>query len=78
MPGISGLTALLTGKRLLETGQYKHAIVAGADIISSFILSGFQSFQAISANPANHLMQPATASPGRGGSYYHSFIGLKK
>jgi len=36
---------------LLETGQYKHAIVAGADIISSFILSGFQSFQAISAQP---------------------------
>lgn len=48
---ISGLTALLTGKRLLETGQYKHAIVAGADIITSFILSGFQSFQAISTQP---------------------------
>jgi 3-oxoacyl-[acyl-carrier-protein] synthase-1 len=48
---ISGLTALLTGKRLLEMGQYKHAVVAGADIISSFILSGFQSFQAISARP---------------------------
>ena len=48
---ISGLTALLTGKRLLETGQYKHAVVAGADLISSFILSGFQSFQAISAQP---------------------------
>ncbi|MEP6726264.1 MAG: beta-ketoacyl synthase N-terminal-like domain-containing protein [Bacteroidota bacterium] len=48
---ISGLTALLTGKRLLEMGQYKHAVVAGADIISSFILSGFQSFQAISTQP---------------------------
>ena len=48
---ISGLTALLTGKRLLETGVYKHAVVAGADIISSFILSGFQSFQAVSAQP---------------------------
>ena len=48
---ISGLTALLTGKRLLESGQYKHAVVAGADIITSFILSGFQSFQAISAQP---------------------------
>jgi 3-oxoacyl-[acyl-carrier-protein] synthase-1 len=48
---ISGLTALLTGKRLLEMGRYKHAVVAGADIISSFILSGFQSFQAISARP---------------------------
>lgn len=48
---ISGLTALLTGKRLLETERYKHAIVVGADIISSFILSGFQSFQAISQQP---------------------------
>ena len=48
---ISGLTALLTGKRLLQMGQYDHAIVAGADIISEFILSGFQSFQAISAQP---------------------------
>lgn len=48
---ISGLTALLTAKRLLETGQYAHAVVAGADIISEFILSGFQSFQAISAQP---------------------------
>ena len=48
---ISGLTALLTGKRLLEMGKYKNAVVAGADIISAFILSGFQSFQAISAQP---------------------------
>ncbi len=45
---ISGLTALLTGKRLLETGRYKHAVVTGADVITSFIASGFQSFQAIS------------------------------
>ncbi|MEP7278545.1 MAG: beta-ketoacyl synthase N-terminal-like domain-containing protein [Bacteroidota bacterium] len=48
---ISGLTALLTGKRLLETGFYKNAVVVGADVISSFILSGFQSFQAISPQP---------------------------
>ena len=48
---ISGLTALLTGKRLVEMGRYKHAVVAGADIITSFILSGFQSFQAISTQP---------------------------
>jgi 3-oxoacyl-[acyl-carrier-protein] synthase I len=48
---ISGLTALLTGKRLIEMGRYKHAVVVGADVISTFILSGFQSFQAISAAP---------------------------
>ncbi len=45
---ISGLTALLTGKRLIESGQYENAVVTGADIVSRFVLSGFQSFQAIS------------------------------
>ena len=45
---ISGLLALLTGMRLLQSGQYENIVVAGADIISKFVLSGFQSFQAIS------------------------------
>ena len=48
---ISGLLALLTGMRLIQSGQYHHAVVAGADVISKFVLSGFQSFQAISALP---------------------------
>lgn len=48
---ISGLTALLTAKRLLQAGRYNHAVVVGADVISRFILSGFQSFQAISDRP---------------------------
>ena len=46
---ISGILALITGRRLLQSGKYKHAVVAGADLISTFILSGFHSFQAISA-----------------------------
>ncbi|MFZ1785632.1 MAG: beta-ketoacyl synthase N-terminal-like domain-containing protein [Ferruginibacter sp.] len=45
---ISGILAILTGMRLLQSGQYDHAVVAGADVISKFVLSGFQSFQAIS------------------------------
>ena len=45
---ISGMLAILTGMRLIQSGQYDHAVVAGADVISKFILSGFQSFQAIS------------------------------
>jgi 3-oxoacyl-[acyl-carrier-protein] synthase I len=48
---ISGLTALLTGKRLIESGQYENAVIAGADLVSRFVLSGFQSFQAISEKP---------------------------
>jgi 3-oxoacyl-[acyl-carrier-protein] synthase-1 len=46
---ISGSLALLTGKRLIQSGQYDHAVVVGADVISKFVLSGFQSFQAVSA-----------------------------
>jgi len=48
---ISGLVALITGLRLLQTGQYENAAIVGADVISRFILSGFQSFQAVSAGP---------------------------
>ncbi len=48
---ISGMLALLTGMRLMQSGQYEHAVVAGADVISKFVLSGFQSFQAVSMLP---------------------------
>jgi 3-oxoacyl-[acyl-carrier-protein] synthase-1 len=48
---ISGLLAILTGKRLIQSGQCETAVIAGADIISKFVLSGFQSFQAISPEP---------------------------
>lgn len=48
---ISGIMAMLTGARLLQSGQYENAVVVGADVISKFVLSGFQSFQAISAEP---------------------------
>jgi 3-oxoacyl-[acyl-carrier-protein] synthase I len=48
---ISGLLAILTGMRLIQSGQYDNVVVAGADVISKFVLSGFQSFNAISENP---------------------------
>lgn len=48
---ISGLTATLLGKRLLEAGAYDYAIVCGADVQSEFIVSGFQSLKALSATP---------------------------
>ncbi|MDB5155746.1 MAG: 3-oxoacyl-acyl-carrier-protein synthase [Mucilaginibacter sp.] len=48
---ISGIMAILTGARLLQSGQYETAVVVGADVISKFVLSGFQSFQAISSEP---------------------------
>lgn len=39
---------MLVAKRLIQLGKYDHAIVSGADLISRFVQSGFESFQAIS------------------------------
>lgn len=48
---ISGLQGMITAMRLLQAGLYDHALVCGADLITRFILSGFQSFQAVSPEP---------------------------
>jgi 3-oxoacyl-[acyl-carrier-protein] synthase-1 len=48
---ISGILALVTAMRLIRSGSYNMAVVAGADVISKFVLSGFGSFQAISPGP---------------------------
>jgi len=44
----SGSVAIMVAARLLAAGLYDHAIVSGGDIISEFVISGFQSFQALS------------------------------
>ncbi len=48
---ISGLVAIITGARMIQSGEFENAVIAGADVISKFVLSGFQSFQAISEQP---------------------------
>lgn len=45
---ISGAMALIVGKRMIDAGQYDHAVVVGADVLSRFVISGFQSLQALS------------------------------
>ena len=47
----SGVCAQITAQRLLEAGLYKYAIVVGCDIQTRFIVSGFQSFKALSPEP---------------------------
>lgn len=47
----SGVCAQITAMRLLETGLYQHAVVIGCDIQTRFIVSGFQSFKALSPEP---------------------------
>jgi 3-oxoacyl-[acyl-carrier-protein] synthase-1 len=48
---ISGILGIVTAMRMIRSGQYETVIVSGADVISRFVLSGFQSFNAISAQP---------------------------
>lgn len=47
----SGVCAQITAMRLLEAGMYRHAVVIGCDLQSRFIVSGFQSFKALSPEP---------------------------
>ncbi|MDR3266343.1 MAG: beta-ketoacyl synthase [Tannerella sp.] len=45
---ISGLSALIIAQRALLSGRCDYAIVVGADMLSKFAITGFQSFKALS------------------------------
>lgn len=46
---ISGGLALAIAKRLMKMNNFEQAIVAGGDLVSEFVVSGFNSFQALSS-----------------------------
>lgn len=48
---ISGALAIKAADEFIKGGKFKNAIVVGGDLVSDFVLSGFQSFQAISSFP---------------------------
>ena len=48
---ISGVCAQIEAMRNLESGDYDAVVVVGCDVQSAFIVSGFQSFKALSAEP---------------------------
>lgn len=48
---ISGVAALVLGRRLIAAGLYDTVIVNGTDILTKFVVSGFQSFMSLSENP---------------------------
>ncbi len=48
---ISGLSALVVARKMLLSGQCKHVLVAGCDVLSEFITEGFASFKSISPQP---------------------------
>lgn len=45
---ISGTQAIIKGAEILKNTSFQHVIVCGADCISPFVVSGFQSFKALS------------------------------
>jgi 3-oxoacyl-[acyl-carrier-protein] synthase-1 len=48
---ISGVLALIQAKRYIESGKYDHVVVTGADVITDFIVAGFESFKSMSEKP---------------------------
>jgi 3-oxoacyl-[acyl-carrier-protein] synthase-1 len=48
---ISGVLAIMVGSRLIRSGEYNHIIVAGADLVTEFVLSGFNSFLSLCTGP---------------------------
>jgi 3-oxoacyl-[acyl-carrier-protein] synthase-1 len=49
---ISGVLGIIIAKRLLESDTYENVIVCGVDILTEFVVSGFQSFKAVSSTIA--------------------------
>ncbi|WP_333850648.1 beta-ketoacyl synthase N-terminal-like domain-containing protein [Epilithonimonas sp.] len=44
---VSGVMAIAVAKNMIQAGKYKDAVVIAGDEISEFVISGFNSFQAI-------------------------------
>lgn len=47
---VSGILAISVAKRLIAENKYKHVFVVSGDLVSKFVLSGFDSFQALSSS----------------------------
>ena len=48
---ISGATAQMLAERLIAAGDYDTVVVCGVDILSAFVLAGFESLKAMSPTP---------------------------
>ncbi|WP_027387026.1 beta-ketoacyl synthase N-terminal-like domain-containing protein [Chryseobacterium gregarium] len=48
---VSGVMAIAVAKNMIRTGKYKDAFIIAGDEISEFVVSGFNSFQAIGTGP---------------------------
>lgn len=57
---VSGILAVSVAKRLIQSGMYNNVLIVSGDIVSEFIVSGFQSFQAISDEPCKPFSKNRT------------------
>jgi 3-oxoacyl-[acyl-carrier-protein] synthase-1 len=48
---VSGIAAVSVAKRLIQTDMYDNVFIVAGDEVSKFVLSGFNSFQAMSNSP---------------------------
>jgi 3-oxoacyl-[acyl-carrier-protein] synthase I len=48
---VSGILAVAVAKRMIQSQMYDHVFVVAGDLVSEFVLSGFNSFQAMSDSP---------------------------
>ncbi|MEO9076471.1 MAG: beta-ketoacyl synthase N-terminal-like domain-containing protein [Gelidibacter sp.] len=48
---VSGILAVAIAKRYMQQNTYDHVFIVSGDVVTEFILSGFNSFQALSPEP---------------------------
>ncbi len=48
---ISGVAAIVFAQRYIQQGVYDQVIINGTDVLSQFVVSGFQSFKSLSPKP---------------------------
>ncbi|CAN5385832.1 beta-ketoacyl synthase N-terminal-like domain-containing protein [soil metagenome] len=54
---ISGVVAIIYASELIQQGKFRNAVVCGMDALTEFVVSGFQSFLAISGEPCKPFDQ---------------------
>ncbi len=48
---ISGVLAILLAKRYIDSGKFDDVVVTGVDIVTEFVVAGFESFKSMSEKP---------------------------
>jgi len=57
---VSGVLAIATAKRFINQGTYDQVFVVAGELVTKFILSGFNSFQALSDEPSRPYCKTRT------------------